>query len=107
MEYVHQELGADIQSISGTYTPMKELRLPADGREVLCVIGMAVVDTACCGSGSFVYATVPGYVVSWKDGERPAVGPISQVEPVTDDSTRREVTRVLRETEGIYNVNFW
>jgi hypothetical protein len=107
MEYVHQELGQDIQSISGTYTPMKELRLPEDGRDVLCVIGMAVVDTACCGSGSFVYATVPGYIVSWKDGKGPAGGSVSQVEPITDDAAKREISRVLRETEGIYNVNFW
>jgi len=107
MEYTHQDLGKDIQSISGTYTPMKELRLPEDGREVLVVIGMAVVDTACCGSGSFVYATIPGYVVSWKGENGAAGGHVSQVEPVEDEATRRHITRVLRETEGIYNVNFW
>jgi len=107
MEYVHQKLGEDIQSISGTYIPMKELRLPEDGREVLCVTGMAIVDTACCGQGMFVYATVPGYIVSWKDGKGPAGDPVSQVELITDEAAKREIKRVLRETEGIYNVDFW
>ena len=43
MVYVHQELGEDIRSISGAYTPIKELRLDINGRDVLSVIGMAVV----------------------------------------------------------------
>ena len=107
MVYVHQELGEDIRSISGAYTPIKELRLDINGRDVLSVIGMAVVDTACCGSGTFLYATVPGYVVSWKDGSDEAQASVSQVESITDDSTRREVSRILRETEGIHNVDFW
>ena len=77
MRYVHQELGKELVSISGTYTPLKELRLKHDGSDILCVIGNAVVDTACCGSGSFAYATVTGYIVTWKEGRNESDSPIS------------------------------
>jgi len=33
-DYVHQEFGQDIEYISGTYTPLKELRLIHSGRDI-------------------------------------------------------------------------
>ena len=107
MDYVHQELGQEIQSISGTYTPLKELMLEHDSRDVLSVIGASVVDTACCGSGSFIYATVPGYVLNWKEQTNESGLPVSKIEPITDSMARRKVSEMLRETESIYNINFW
>ena len=65
-DYVHLELGREIEAISGTYTPLKESMLNLSGKDILYVVGMAVVDTACCGSGSFLYAIVPGHIVTWK-----------------------------------------
>jgi hypothetical protein len=107
MDYVHLEVGEDIVSISGTFTPLKELRLKHNGRDVLCVIGQAVVDTACCGSGSFVYATVPGYIDAWKEGTSEGGAPMSRVEPIHDEATRREVAKTIKESENIWNINFW
>ncbi len=106
-EYVHQELNQDVQSISGTYTPMKELRLRENSREVLCVVGQAIVDTACCGSGNFMYATVPGYVVKWKERTNDLGLPVSIVEPIEVESVKSEVARTLKETEQVFNINFW
>ena len=105
-DYVHQKLGEDIQSISGTYTPGKELRLKYNGKEILCVIGTAVVDTACCGAGSLLYATVPGYVVTWKGRQNESGLPVSKVKPIEDEPTKHAIARILKETENIYNVNF-
>jgi hypothetical protein len=105
-DYVHQKLGQDIQSISGTYTPQKELVLEYNGKRVLCVIGMAVVDTACCGSGSFLYATIPGYVVTWKDRQNESGLAVSQVESIENERARQSVEKILRETENINNFNF-
>ena len=107
MDYIHQELGQEVQSISGTYTPLKELRLQEDGIEVLCIIGNSVVDTACCGSGSFIYATVPGRILKWKERTNDAGMPVSEIEPVNDVTVRRKVMKELKETEHIQNVNFW
>ncbi len=106
MDYVHQELEQEIQSISGSYTPLKELMLQHDSRDVLSVIGISVVDTACCGSGSFSYATVPGYVLTWKERTNESGLSVSKTEPIRDEMARRKVSEILRETENIYNVNF-
>ena len=106
MNYIHQELGQEIQSISGTYTPLKELTIKHSGKDVLCVIGNSIVDTSCCGSGSFLYATVPGYVLTWKDRRNEARLPVSEIEPISDEMAKRKVRENLRETESIYNVSF-
>jgi len=107
-DYVHQKLGEDIQSISGTYTLQKELRLEYKGKDILCVIGTAVVDTACCGAGSLLYATIPGYVVTWKGRQNESGLAVSQVKPIEDGLTKHAVVQILKETENIYihNVNF-
>ncbi|MFC2060312.1 hypothetical protein ACFLTZ_04380, partial [Chloroflexota bacterium] len=58
-KYTHLELDEDIICIAGYYTPLKEVRLQYNNREVLYVIGQAVVDSSCCGTGSWGYALVP------------------------------------------------
>jgi hypothetical protein len=107
MEYVHLELGEDLQGLAGYYTPLKELRLETNGREVLCVIGMSVVESACCGGGTFGYATVPGYILSWKERTNDNGLAVSRVEPVTDEMVKREVSTKIREGENIFNIDFW
>jgi len=106
-EYVHLQLGEDIVFLAGYYTPLKELRLKHDGREVLCVVGTSCVESSCCGNRSGAYAIVPGYIVAWKHGVNEAGLPVSEVEPITDETTKREVAASIRETECIWNVDFW
>ena len=106
MDYVHQILNEDIQSISGTYTPLKELYIKHNGREILCIIGNAVVDTACCGSGNFAYATIPGYIVGLKEKTNEAGLPVSRIEPL-EEASRREIAQIIKKEEGIQNINFW
>lgn len=108
-DYVHLELGREIESISGTYTPLKESTLKLNGRDILYAVGTAVMDTACCGAGSLLYATVPGYVVNWKGREDESGLSVSQVEPIEDKKIKREIVQALKEAESINsnNVNFW
>jgi hypothetical protein len=108
VDYTHQELGQEIQSPpSDTYIPIKELRLQSNGREVLCIVGISVVDTACCGMGISLHTTIPGYIVSWKDRVNDAGLAVSVVEPVNDEKAKREIVAKLKETENITNINFW
>ena len=75
--------------------------LPFRGREVLYLVGCAVVDTSCCGAGGCAYALVPGFILEWKsqtDGDGLAV---SQVEPIRDEVTQREVRRLIEEREPV------
>lgn len=109
MEYVHQELGKDVNAMAGYYTPMNELRLEHDGKEVLCITGLGVIESSCCGTGGCAYAIVPGYIVNWKFKENEAGLPVSEVESVADKEARREISAILQEREcvGNQNVEFW
>jgi hypothetical protein len=106
-EYVHFELGAEVRSIGGYYTIDKETRVPYDGREVLVAFGFGAADTSCCGAGTGCrFANVVGYVLAWKTGEAPDGLPISQVEPIKDESARSAIRKLIASSEPHCQVNF-
>ncbi len=94
-QYVHEELGKEVRSISGGYTLIEEERLRYREREVLYVVGVAEVDNSCCGTGGCRFINVPGYVVSSK-GEKDDSGlTVSEVEPITEEGERKEIKNLL------------
>lgn len=108
-DYVHQELGEEVQARAGYYAVTDELRLKLDGREVLCIIGICIIDGSCCGNRSFRYALVPGYLVTWK-GKKDKLGrTVSEVEPITDEAVKKRVEATLKDTQIIFkpNIEFW
>jgi hypothetical protein len=105
-EYTH-ELNKEVRSISGSYELEKEGTVRVAGREVLYAVGNALVDGSCCGSWGCRYAVVPGWVIRWKYVDNSEGTPISQVEPVTDEDVKRQVTRLLETEEGVTQVRFW
>lgn len=107
VEYTHQELGQEVHFLPGYYVPLEELRLKYNGREVLYIVGKATVESSCCGTGSCGYALVAGYLLSWKSRANESGQPISEVEPIRDQETKRDITRIIREREGFSNISFW
>ncbi len=107
MRYAHQPLGEDVPTgIAGYYTPFREVRLPYRGRTLLYVVGRAVIESSCCGSGAWDYAVVPGYLVSWHSGTRGAL-PTSEVELITDRAEQEELRRTIETAEHLDLVTFW
>ncbi len=107
VKYTHLELNKDISCVTGFYTPQKEVRLKNNDREVLYVVGRAVIESSCCGVGNWGYALVPGYIVSWQN-ERNAAGlPISEVEPISDEASRSSIRKIIKEVENISPIEFW
>lgn len=109
LEYVHQKIGEEIQALAGYYTVTDELRLKLDGREILCIIGACNIDSSCCGNRSFRYALVPGYIVKWKNKTDKLGRSVSEVEPITDETTRQLVEVKLKDTQIIFtqHIEFW
>jgi hypothetical protein len=70
---------------------------------------MCFVESSCCGNRAFRYAIVPGYVVSWHNKKDKLGRPISEVETLSDDSIKREITADLGEKHSIFkqNIEFW
>ncbi len=107
-KYTHLELGKDVErGIAGYYTPQKEVRLKYNGREVLYVIGQAVIESSCCGTGSWMYAIVPGYMVSWQNTKNEATLPVSEVEPILDEEARDNIRRIIQTNEATSLIGFW
>ena len=108
-KYTHLELGKDVEAgIGGCYTPEKEVRLQHNGKEVLYVIGNAVVESSCCVSaGSWAYITVPGYIVSWQNGQNEDGRPVSEVESISDGEAQANIRRTIETNEGASLVGFW
>ena len=106
-DYVHEELDREIDAISGYYVFNKEVRLPYGEREVLYLVGYAVIDKSCCGTGGCGYAFVPGYIKTWKSRSDPGGRPISEIEPIRDQSERRALTKLIEDEEIVNQVQFW
>lgn len=105
-EYVHQELNQEITAIGGHYALVKEVRLPFRGREVLYLVGYGIFDTTCCGVGGCTYALVPGFILDWKSKTNRDGLAVSRVEPIRDETTRKEVRRLIKGTETVQQVRF-
>jgi len=108
MEYIHQNTGTDsqVQTISGFYTIEDEKRLKYKNKDILCVIGIGVIDSSCCGVGGCRFALVPGYILQWKKkGKSGDI--VSEVDPVIDENERKEIHNILKKEEVITQINFW
>lgn len=105
-KYTH-ELNKEVKSISGWYELHKEGRLDHKGEKFLYLVGDAVVDSSCCGTGGCHYAVVPGSIVSWKSGTDEKGLLTSVVEPVTDETLKRDLSKLLSKMEGVTQVQFW
>jgi hypothetical protein len=106
-KYTHFELGKDVVTgIAGFYTPYKEVQFGFRGRQLLYVVGRAVLEASCCGTGNWLYATVPGYILGWHTSENDGQ-PVSEVQPVTDRGEREEVARTIENAESVEVVTFW
>ena len=93
--YTHQELDTEVFSIAGHYKILEEGKMTFGKREFLYVMGGAVVDCSCCGSGGCQFVQVPGYILSWKTQTDTNGLSISEVEPITDPGEQKEIGKML------------
>jgi hypothetical protein len=93
--YIHPELQKQIEFISGGYILLEEGRIPLRGKEVLYYLGVAVLDSSCCGRGGCAYIKVPGFVISWKKGVGPGGEAVSEIESVAREEDRQEIRKIL------------
>ncbi len=97
-EHVHQNLAEEVRSIGGYYQVIEEAALPFKDREVLYLVEIGHVETSCCGAGGIPFIFVPGYIVSWRCRENDCGLPVSEVERITDEDERKQITERIAET---------
>ena len=107
LEYTHLPVNEDATCVAGYYTPRKEVRLKHNGKEVLYVVGQAVIESSCCGVGCWGYLLVPGYIIKWQNKTNEAGLPVSEVEPISDKLERDAISRIIKKAESNSQVQFW
>ena len=105
-DFPHDPLDQEIDAISGHYVLTAEHRVPYEGRELLYLVGYAVVDTSCCGVGGCGYALVPGFLVRYHAHTDDRGRPVSRVEPIRDEALRAEIQRFVLQREQVTQCNF-
>ncbi len=105
-DFTHPHLGQEITAIGGHYVFNKEARITYNGREVYYLVGYAVVDTSCCGTGGCAYALVPGFIKAWKYKADIKGVSVSQIEPIRETSAQQEIRRLIQKKEVIQQVTF-
>jgi hypothetical protein len=106
IDYTHPALNEEITAIGGHFVLIKENRLYREPHEILYYVGYAVVDTSCCGLGGTAFAWVAGYIHDWQYRWTADGRPVSRIEPIRNESVKRDLSRSIKATEGVVQVNF-
>ncbi len=107
MHYTHSPLGQEIRAAAGHYAIEQEKRLSFQGREVLFAIGHMAVTSSCCGTGGCGFALVAGYILNWKTLKNEKGDPVSEVEPIKEDQTKKALEKLILESDPVQQINFW
>ena len=106
--YHHHELGEQTAFGVGFFTPENEVRLAYEGREVLYVTGERLeISSDKCGTGSYPFALVIGFITGWQSGRDIMRRPISDVEPITDNATQEAVRSLIAAAVPESEIDFW
>lgn len=105
-DFAHPRLGQEVTAIGGHYVFGKEIRMRFRTREILYLVGYAVLDSTCCGVGGVAYVLVAGFIQDWKYKKNQTDDAISRIELIRDLSIQKEVSRIIRQKEMVHQIAF-
>lgn len=106
-EYIHPELHEEIEFFGGSYSFLKERKLNYEGKEVFYLLGIAGVESSCCGTRGCAFIKVPGYILSWKKGWSPSGQCVSEVERIVGEESQKAIRNILQAKHpGFQQVEF-
>jgi hypothetical protein len=105
-DFSHPELNVQVTAIGGSYFMLKEDRLHFNDEEILYLVGTAIFDTTCCGTGGCAYALVPGLIRKWHYKTDANSHPVSQVKPICQEWMRKKIREMIFKKESVYQVDF-
>ena len=106
VDFIHPKLNKTVKAIGGEYVFIKEEVLSYQGREVLYLVGCAIFDTTCCGTGGCCYARVPGFILDSKYKTNEDGRPVSSVTPIAEPAAQKEIRRAIGSRETVQQVEF-
>jgi hypothetical protein len=105
-EFTHFRLDEEIKSISGHMAFREEKRLHLNDNDILYYTGYSVTDSTCCGMGACLFVYVTGTVKKWHYKKTSEGNSISEIEPITDEKTRKKIIDLIMSNETCTQVNF-
>ena len=107
-QYIHPELNEKVEFFGGSYLFCEEGRLSYQGKEVFYLVGMACVESSCCGARGCAFIKVPGYVFSWKQRMDEHGQVLSEIERIEDQESQKEISKILEEKHpGFSQIEFF
>lgn len=106
IDFIHPELNKTVKAIGGEYVFIKEAVLSFQNKEVLYLVGCALFDTTCCGTGGCCYARVPGFIREAKYAISEEGRPVSRVTPIADPLVQKEIRKAIGYRETVQQVEF-
>jgi hypothetical protein len=105
VEFVHPELGVEVEAIGGYYLFTREEMLDHSVGRILYLVGCAVTDRSCCGPAGCSYAVVTGRIVSLRYCLREDGRSVSIMDPI-EESLYEDLAKAIRLKEGVSQVHF-
>ena len=105
-DFSHPVLNEQVTAIGGSYFILKEARLPFADGEILYLVGVAIFDTTCCGTGGCAYAQVPGFICRWQYRIDQNCRPVTGIQPVTDPRQQKKIREMIMKREAVLQVDF-
>lgn len=93
--YVPEALGCEVAAPSGYYQPLEEAFLDRHGKRLLYILGTACVDASCCGTSSWAYLRVEGYVIEDDSLQCRGDGMNLEIDTIDNDSERAAIGKLL------------
>ena len=106
IDFIHPEMNATVKAIGGEYVFLKEEVLAYQEQEVLYLVGCAIFDTTCCGTGGCCYARVPGFIRDTKYRTNEDGRPVSRVAPIADPLVQKEIRKAINSRETVQQIEF-
>ncbi|MDY6835600.1 MAG: hypothetical protein SVY53_12450 [Chloroflexota bacterium] len=108
MDYTHSPIGEEVEAIGGSYIIDTEDCLTYEGKQVLYLIGGTGFMRSCCSPTlGLRYISVPGFVKNWQHKKNADGHPVSDIEPIKDDTMRKTIRKTLSDLYNITNIEFW
>lgn len=104
--HVHPTLHETVTSIGGHYELTAERKVIVGGRSLVYLVGVAELDSSCCGVTGCAYALVAGYLVEENIGSDDYGRMCSRVERVRTDEAQHAIRKIIETRETVSQVNF-
>ncbi len=107
IEYTHPQLNIEVKAPSGGYVPHEENILSYEGKDVIYIVGLMVIETSCCGIGSWEYVQVPGYLINRGEISNNNKEPKSKIDTIQNEKDRTAIYKLLEQRHPGARIEIW